>query len=101
MRVIMFLRPTNRYGTKGEYTAFRKLLVSSGFALMQPEVFLASAATRRAAEHLLQKMQSAAPSTGSVCALVLTERQYGSMRYLVGEPPYSEAAVGARVNADL
>ena len=39
MRALMFLRPTNKYGTKGEYTSFRKLLTTSGFALLQPRSF--------------------------------------------------------------
>jgi CRISPR-associated protein Cas2 len=88
MRIIMFLRPTNRHGTKGAYTAFRKALLSHGFTLLQSEVFLASVCTRRAAEHLVAQMRDVVPETGSICALVLTERQYASMTYLVGGPSY-------------
>lgn len=101
MRVLMFLRPTNKYGTKGEYTSFRKLLTSSGFVLLQPEVFLAVVPTHRSAEQLLRCMQDEAPTTGCVCALVLTERQYATMSYLVGEAPYQETAIGSRPNIDL
>ena len=101
MRVLMFLRSTNKYGTKGEYTSFRKLLSSSGFVLLQPEVFLAVAPTRRAVQQLLARMSEAAPSTGCICALVLTERQYATMQYLVGEAPYQEAAIGSRASVDL
>ena len=101
MRILLFLRPTNRYGTKGEYAAFRRLLGSSGFSLLQPEVFLASAPTRRATEHLLRRLREGAPSTGVVCALVLTERQYATMSYLVGEASYQEAVVGASASASL
>lgn len=101
MRIVMFLRPTNRYGTKGEYTAFRKLLLAKGFVLMQPEVFMAVAPTRRAAEQLLTHLQAQSPTTGTVCALVLTERQYASMRYLVGCPPYQEQSVGSLASVNL
>ena len=101
MRVLMFLRPTNKYGTKGEYTSFRKLLTTSGFALLQPEVFLAVVPTRRTAQQLITRMSETAPSTGCVCALVLTERQYATMHYLVGEPPYQETAIGSRANVSL
>ena len=45
MRVIVALRPTNRHGTKGEYTSFRKLLIATGFVLIQPEVFIATVAS--------------------------------------------------------
>lgn len=101
MRIVMFLRPTNRHGTKGEYTTFRKFLSAKGFVLVQPEVFVAAAPTRRAATHVLDLLQTQAPSTGSVCALVLTERQFASMRYLVGEPSYQERTVGSCANVSF
>ncbi len=101
MRVIMFLRPTNLRGTKGAYTTFRKALLSHGFTLVQPEVFLASVRTRRAAEHLVAQMRDVVPETGSVCALVLTERQYASITYLVGGPSYQELAVNQQGNVNL
>lgn len=101
MRVIVFLRPTNRYGTKGAYTAFRKLLTSSGFILLQPEVFMASVPTRRAVEHLLTCLQEKAPETGAVCALTLTERQYANINYLVGAPSYQDVLVGSSPSISL
>lgn len=101
MRIAMFLRPTNRHGTKGEYTAFRKLLVANGFVLVQPEVFLCAVPTRRAAQTLLDRVRLEAPSTGSVCAMVLTERQFSSLQYLVGEPAYQERIVGLSASISL
>lgn len=101
MRVLLFLRPTNRRGTKGEYTTFRKLVTSRGFVLVQPEVFIASVPTRRAAIHLIALLKERAPSTGCICALVLTERQFGGIQYLVGEPSYQEQLVGARTSVSL
>ena len=101
MRIIVSLQPTNRRGTKSEYTAFRKLLASKGFVLVQPEVFLAAAPTRRSAEHLLKSLRGRAPSTGSVYALVLTERQFLSIECLTGALPYQERAVGSKPNVNL
>ena len=101
MRIIVSLQPTNRRGTKSEYTAFRKLLASKGFVLVQPEVFLASAPTRRAAGHLLESLKGRAPSTGNVFALVLTERQFLSIECLAGALPYQERAVGSKPNVNL
>ena len=101
MRVIVALRPTNRHGTKGEYTSFRKLLIATGFVLVQPEVFIATVTTRRAAQHLIAKLRDSAPSTGAVCALTLTERQYSSIDYLVGSPSYQELHVSRVINVSL
>lgn len=101
MRVVVLLRPTNRRGTKGEYTAFRKALVAEGFSLLQPEVFMKAVPTRRASEHALRRLEEAAPGTGVVCALTLTERQYSAVRYLTGAPSYQETAVGSRPTVEL
>jgi len=101
MRIIMFLQPTNRRGTKAEYTDFRKLLVSKGFVLMQPEVFLAAAPTRKAAQHLLSNLRGKSPTTGNVLALVLTERQFSSIECLTGGLPYQEQMVGSKSNVNL
>ena len=101
MRVVIMLRPTNRRGTKGEYTAFRKLLTSSGFALVQPEVFVRAVATRRAAKLQLERLKEHVPTTGTICAITLTERQFAAIEYLVGEPSYQEQLVGSRTNVSL
>ena len=101
MRVIVLLRPTNRHGTKGEYTRFRKLLAANGFVLVQPEVFLCAVPTRRSARVLLDKISAEAPATGSICALVLTERQFGSIEYLVGGPSYQEQTIGSSASISL
>ena len=97
MRIIVALQPTNRRGTKSEYTAFRKLLASKGFVLVQPEVFLASAPTRRAAGHLLESLKGRAPSTGNVFALVLTKRQFLAIECIAGGP--SVSGTGGRIEA--
>ena len=101
MRTIVMLRPTNRRGTKMPYTAFRKRLAAEGFALLQPEVFMRVSHTRAAAEHLVERLAEDVPPTGSICVLVLTERQYASMRYLTGRPDDQERLVGARVQVEL
>ena len=101
MRTIVMLRPTNRRGTKMPYTAFRKRLVAEGFVMLQPEVFMRVSHTRAAAEHLVRRLSEDVPPTGSICVLMLTERQYASMRYLTGGPDNQELLVGARVQVEL
>lgn len=101
MRLIAFLRPTNKYGTKGEYSAFRKLLTSEGFVLVQPEVFVSAVKNRRAVSRLVEHLRISAPSTGSVCILTLTDRQYSTMDYLVGSAPCQDSIVGNNTHIDL
>ena len=101
MRIIVMLRPTNRRGTKMPYTAFRKRLVAEGFVMLQPEVFMRVSHTRAAAEHLVGRLAEDVPNTGSICAIILTERQYASMRYLTGQADVQELLVGAREHVEL
>ena len=101
MRTIVMLRPTNKRGTKMPYTAFRKQLVSEGFVLLQPEVFMRVSPTRAAAEQVVRRLAPAVPQTGTICLLTLTERQYASMRYLTGGPNAQELLVGARMQVEL
>lgn len=86
MRTIVMLRPTNKRGTKGTYTQFRKRLVAGGFVMLQPEVFMRVSPTRIAATHLERRLAEDVPDTGAICMLTLTERQYASMAYLTGKP---------------
>lgn len=101
MRTIVMLRPTNKRGTKGPYTQFRKRLVAEGFVLLQPEVFMRVSPTRAAAEHLEEQLREDVPETGAICVLTLTERQYASIRYLTGGPDRQERLVGARSQVEL
>ena len=101
MRTIVMLRPTNRRGTKMPYTAFRKQLAAEGFVLLQPEVFMRVSPTRAAAEQVVRRLLPSVPQTGSICVLMLTERQYASARYLTGGPDAQELLVGANVQVEL
>lgn len=40
MRILVILSPTNKYGTKGEYTRLRKFLKSDGYLRISEEVFM-------------------------------------------------------------
>ena len=40
MRIIVVLHPTNKRGTKSAYTKFRQALLTDGFVLMAPEIFM-------------------------------------------------------------
>ena len=40
MRILVILSPTDKWGTKTEYTKLRKFLVSDGYLRIAPEVFM-------------------------------------------------------------
>lgn len=101
MRIIVLLKPTNKYGTKTAYTKFRKALLADGFTLAAPEIFMRITTNRKSAKTHIDRISSYAPNTGVVKVLMLTERQYHSMIYLTGEVDYQERMVGGNCHVSL
>ncbi len=101
MRILVLLSPTNARGTKTSYTKFRKLLVARGFVMLQAEVYMKVVPNREVAATQLDVLARNAPPTGTVRALSMTERQFGTMRYLAGGPNYQERVVGAKRQVEL
>ena len=101
MRLIVFLKPTNKRGSKTAYTKFRKFLEKDGYVLLQPEVFMLTVTSRNAAKSRIAQLGAMAPSTGQIRILPLTEKQYAQMSYLVGEADAQERIVGSHALVDL
>lgn len=94
MRIIVILSPTNKWGTKTEYTTLRKFLIRDGYLRIAPEIFMRITPTRRASEKHYRRLEEVAPKTGVVRILRLTEKQYSNIYLLTGEPDYQEKIVG-------
>ena len=101
MRVIVILSPTNRYGTKMEYTKLRKLLIADGYLRISEEVFMRITTNRKGAEKHLRRLKEYAPKTGCVRVLKMTEKQYRNIWLLTGEADYQEKTVGANTHIML
>lgn len=94
MRIIVILSPTNKWGTKTEYTNLRKFLLRDGYLRIAPEVFMRITPTRRASEKHYRRLEEVAPKTGIVRVLRITEKQYESIYLLSGEIDNQEKTVG-------
>ena len=101
MRILVMLKPTNQRGTKTEYTKFRKFLVSDGYVLIGPELFMRVTTNRKGAEKHLRRLNDVHPTTGTIRVLKLTEKQYEKIWYLTGEKDYQEKSVGAKCHIQL
>jgi CRISPR-associated endonuclease Cas2 len=88
-------------GTKTEYTAYRKRLVALGYSLVQPEAYIRAVPSRKTAARCLREHEEHVPTTGSICAFCMTERQFAGVRYLVGGMDYQEERVGVRTMVEL
>lgn len=84
MRLLAILSPTNKWGTKTEYTLLRKFLQKDGYIRIAPEVYMRIVQNRKASEKHYRRISEAAPKSGTVRLLRLTEKQYKSIHYVTG-----------------
>ncbi|MEI3245645.1 MAG: CRISPR-associated endonuclease Cas2 [Lachnospiraceae bacterium] len=86
MRVIVFFDlPTITLEDKREYRTFRKFLLKRGFAMMQESVYSKLALNTTAANGIVSSVKDNRPKTGLVQMMVITEKQFSKMEYVVGE----------------
>lgn len=94
MRLIVILSPTDKWGTKTEYTKLRKFLQKDGYLRIAPEVYMRIVPNRKSAEKHYRRIDEVAPNTGVVRLLRLTEKQYSNIYMVTGEVDYQEKMVG-------
>ena len=94
MRIIVILSPTNKWGTKMEYTRLRKFLIKDGYIRIAPEVFMRITQNRKTAEKHFRRIEEYAPVTGTVRMLKLTEKQFDNIYMVTGGADYQEKTVG-------
>lgn len=94
MRLVVILSPTNKWGTKTEYSKLRKFLQKDGYIRIAPEVYMRVVTNRKAAEKHYRRIDEVAPKTGVVRLLRLTEKQYSNIYIVTGEEDYQEKTVG-------
>lgn len=86
MRVILFFDLPSVYAKdKKRYILFRKNLINDGFIMLQESVYSKIALNNQKSELIINKVKKYAPNKGSIQILVVTEKQYVSMRYITGK----------------
>ena len=86
MRTIVFFDlPTISLDDKKRYRAFRKFLLSEGFMMLQESVYCKLSLNQTNANTLKDIIEKNKPSMGIVQILTITEKQFQSMEYIVGE----------------
>ena len=86
MRVIVFFDlPVQTASERREYAQFRKHLVKNGFLMMQESVYCKLALNMSAAGAIMDAVRQHKPPAGLVQMLVVTEKQYARMEFVVGE----------------
>ena len=86
MRMIVFFDlPTETPEDRMHYRHFRKALIQNGFLMMQESVYCRLLITPGAEKAVLQAIKRDRPPKGLVQALMVTEKQFANMEYLVGQ----------------
>jgi len=86
MRVIVFFDlPTETLEDKRNYRMFRKFLLKKGFIMVQESVYSKLALNTTAANGIVASIKDNKPKSGLVQMIVITEKQYAKMEYIVGE----------------
>ena len=96
MRMLVFFDlPVMTRAERRAYSQFRRFLLNDGFYMIQFSVYGRILNGRDAESKHLERVIANLPPDGSVRALTVTERQYASMRILVGLPLFQEKRVSA------
>lgn len=101
MRLLAILSPTNKWGTKTEYSKLRKFLQKDGYIRIAPEVYMRVVPNRKASEKHYRRIEEMAHKTGTVRLMRLTEKQYSNIYMVTGEEDYQERTVGANCHIVL
>lgn len=85
MRIMLFFDlPTETPQQRREYTRFRKHLLKSGFLMLQESVYCKIALNQAAVNAAYTALQKNKPSKGLVQMLVITEKQFSKMEFILG-----------------
>lgn len=85
MRMIIFFDlPTITQQDRREYRMFRKFLINEGFIMMQESVYTKLLLNSTAIGTMQYRIERNKPKKGLVQSLVITEKQFASIAYVVG-----------------
>ena len=85
MRVIVFFDlPVLTERNRKDYREFRKVLIKLGFMMMQESVYCKLVQNSTAADAVIDNIKKYRPNAGIVQLLKITEKQYSSIEYIVG-----------------
>lgn len=97
MRLMVFFDlPVTTREAKRAYSQFRHFLLDDGYDMVQWSVYARVVNGQDAVDLHLQRLAANLPPEGSVRALQLTEKQFASMKILVGTRCFQEKHVDAR-----
>lgn len=97
MRMLVFFDlPVVTRAERRAYTIFRRFLINDGYDMIQFSVYGRIVNGADAEQKHLKRLVDNLPPEGSVRCLTVTEKQFASMKLLVGMPLFQEKTVNAK-----
>jgi CRISPR-associated protein Cas2 len=96
MRLLVFFDlPVVSKADRRAYTIFRRFLLNDGYDMLQFSVYGRILNGTDAEKKHMQRLVDNLPEAGSIRVLSVTEKQFASMKILVGMPLFQEKKVNA------
>ena len=93
--MVFFDLPTVTKAEKRAYTLFRRFLLNDGYDMIQFSIYGRILNGTDAEEKHMKRLLVNLPPEGSIRVLTVTEKQYASMKILVGMPLFQEKQVNS------
>lgn len=85
MRIIVFFDlPVATIKDRREYSRFHRFLIKNGFIMLQESVYCKLAQNQSVVESVSESIRKNKPPKGIVQTLVITEKQYSRMEFIIG-----------------
>lgn len=86
MRILVFFDlPVLSLEQRRDYRSFRKFLIKDGFIMLQESVYCKMVLNESAAKAVVEQVKKNRPEDGLIQLLMVTEKQFSKMEYIVGE----------------
>jgi len=84
MRILIFFDlPTETAKDRKTYSKFRKFLIKEGFVMMQESVYVKLVLNNSITNSIREKIERNKPAKGLIQSLIITEKQFNSMEYII------------------
>ena len=94
--LVLFDLPVVTKAERRAYTIFRRFLLNDGYDMIQFSIYGRILNGNDAEQKHMKRLVNNLPPAGSVRCLTVTEKQFASMKLLVGMPLFQEKKVPAQ-----
>ncbi len=86
MRLMVFFDlPTATSENRRNYRRIRNDLILNGFFMLQESVYCRMVINEAMAKSVVARIESFKPPQGMVCAMIITEKQFSGISFIVGD----------------